>query len=44
VISGTPRRSGHFVVTVTLLDQKIRITGRPATQDRAVASLMLTIS
>jgi hypothetical protein len=44
VISGTPRRAGPFVVTVTLLDQKIRIPGHPATQDRAVASLMLTIS
>ena len=44
VISGTPRRASHFVVTVTLLDQKIRIPGRSATQNRAVASLMLTIS
>ena len=44
VISGTPRRSGHFTVTVTLLDQKIRITGRPATQNRAVVSLILNIS
>jgi putative Ig domain-containing protein len=44
VISGTPRSSGHFVVAVTLFDQKIRVTGRPATQHRAVARLVLTIS
>ena len=32
VISGTPRSSGHFVVTVTVLDQKVRVTGRPPNQ------------
>jgi hypothetical protein len=31
-------------VTVTLLDQKIRLPSRPATQDRVVKSLTLTIS
>jgi hypothetical protein len=44
LISGVPRHSGSFVVTVTLLDQKIRIPNRPATQDRVVKSLMLTVS
>lgn len=44
VISGTPRRSGHFTVLITLLDQKIRITGRAPTQNRVAVSLMLTIS
>jgi hypothetical protein len=44
VISGTPRRSQTFRVSVTLFDQKFRIPGRPATQDRAVATFMLTIS
>ena len=44
VISGTPHRAGHFVVNVTLLDQKIRLPHRAPTQNRAVTSLMLTIS
>jgi hypothetical protein len=44
VISGTPRSSGHFLVIVRLYDQRIRITGRPPTNHRVVASFMLTIS
>ncbi|HVA04932.1 MAG TPA: putative Ig domain-containing protein [Acidimicrobiales bacterium] len=44
VISGTPRRAVDFVVTVTLLDRKIRIHGRPVTQNRASVRLMLTVS
>ncbi len=44
VISARPVRPGTFPVTVTLHDQKIRITHRPATQNRAFKSYMLTIS
>jgi hypothetical protein len=44
VISGTPRRSQTFRVTVTLFDEKFRIPGRPGIQDRATARFTLTIS
>ena len=44
VISGVARHPGPFVVKVTLRDQKIRISGRPATQNRVAARFVLTTS
>ena len=44
VISGIPRRTGTFTFTVTVRDQKIRISHRVPTQDRAWVLLSLTVS
>jgi Putative Ig domain len=42
LISGVAKHPGNFVVKVTLRDQKIRISNRPATQNRVAARFLLT--
>jgi Putative Ig domain len=44
VISGIPRRTGTYTFKVTVRDQKIRISHRVPSQDRAWVLLSLTVS
>ena len=44
LISGTPRQAGSITITVTVRDQKIRLSHRVPSQDRASVQLPLNVS